>query len=605
MLNRSLAFAAILLLGVSCAFPQTVADNRKNETDEKFQEQAVNFLRETYGEVSNLRTIENRISFSSELAGLMWYHDETEARTMFAGVINDFRELLLQYDSQMNSFSSQADEDPYSGGFLFREITDKARVSQRFRIAMAVRKQVAESLAEHDPELALTFYFDSLAAVSNPELRKLAEDRYDSPENKLIGQIAAKDPEKAMKFARRSLSTGFESRHLDLLKQIYTKNPDTAVSFGADVLGELKQEKSEKINLWATGQMLEWGTQLLDDSRKSGKTKAVFTESELRTVADTLGQAFLARDLSEMNSMAYTATSYTAAIARYSPSRAAQVRSKFGLKADDERVGSIAALRYKVSNANTANTNAGLTSRPASMNTNMGRYDQERQKQELAEREMFKQVTQLGSKQSPREEREKIVDQARKLIASTPGRDKKITALSMLAAQVARVGDKELAADIMKDASALVNPDPRNYQDFMLSWMLASGYAAADPDKAFPFLEDIIGRANETLSAFIRVGEFIDISGEMIHDGEVQVGAFGGSMVRGITGSLGMADATVLHLAKADFEKTRSLTNRFDRPEVRTLAKMLVIRAVLRPQAKDKDNPVNSAETGSEEANEQ
>jgi hypothetical protein len=239
------------------------------------------------------------------------------------------------------------------------------------------------------------------------------------------------------------------------------------------------------------------------------------------------------------------------------------------------------------------------------MNTNMGRYDQERQKQELAEREMFKQVTQLGSKQSPREEREKIVDQARKLIASTPGRDKKITALSMLAAQVARVGDKELAADIMKDASALVNPDPRNYQDFMLSWMLASGYAAADPDKAFPFLEDIIGRANETLSAFIRVGEFIDISGEMIHEGEVQVGAFGGSMVRGITGSLGMADATVLHLAKADFEKTRSLTNRFDRPEVRTLAKMLVIRAVLRPQAKDKDNPVNSADTGSEEANEQ
>ena len=603
MLNRSLALTAVLLLCFSCAFSQTVPDNKKNEADEKFRQQAVDFLRETYGEVSNLRTIENRISFSSELAGLMWYHDETEARTMFAGVINDFRELLLQYDGQMNSYAPQAEDDPYSGGYLFREVTDKGRVLQRFRIAMAVRQQIAGSLAEHDPELALTFYFDSLAAVSNPELRKLSVDRYDSFENKLIGQIADKDPEKAMKFARRSLSSGFESQHLSLLKDMYSKNPDLAVSFGADVLSELKQEKPEKVSLWGTGQLLDWGTEILDKSRKGGKTKVVYTDTELRQIADILGQSLLAKDSSEMGSITYTATAYTSTIARYSPARAAQVRAKFGLKADDERVTS--SSRYRVSNANTSNSNGGLASGSPRMNTNTGRYDQGRQKQELAEQEMAKQVEQIGNKQLPKEEREKIVDQARTLIASTPGRDKKIMALSMLAAQVARAGDKELAGDIMKDASSMVNPDPRNYQEFMLSWMLASGYAAADPDKAFPLLEDIIGRANDTLSAFVRVGEFIDVGGEMIRDGEVQVGAFGGSMVRGITGSLVMADATVLQLAKADFDKTRSLTNRFDRPEVRTLAKMLVIRAVLGPKSKDTGDPVKTADVEADEESDQ
>jgi hypothetical protein len=57
-------------------------------------------------------------------------------------------------------------------------------------------------------------------------------------------------------------------------------------------------------------------------------------------------------------------------------------------------------------------------------------------------------------------------------------------------------------------------------------------------------------------------------------------------MVRGLTGELGMADSTIQLLAKADFTKTKNLTNRFDRPEVRVLAKMMVIRAILGPGQK-------------------
>jgi len=111
--------------------------------------------------------------------------------------------------------------------------------------------------------------------------------------------------------------------------------------------------------------------------------------------------------------------------------------------------------------------------------------------------------------------------------------------------------------------------------------MLASGLATSNPDKAFPLLEETIGRANDTLAAFIKVGEFIDVAEEVIQDGEVQVGAFGGQMVRGLTRELGMADTTIQVLAHADFGKTKALTNRFDRAEIRILAKMMVLRAVL------------------------
>ena len=200
----------------------------------------------------------------------------------------------------------------------------------------------------------------------------------------------------------------------------------------------------------------------------------------------------------------------------------------------------------------------------------------------------------LGSKPLPKEEREKVVEQARKIISQTPGKEKKVVALSLLAAQVVKMGDKELADDIMNDAERLVQPQPKNYQDFLLSWMLASGYAEANPNKAFSLLESTILRANDTIAAFVKVAEFIDTNDELIDDGEVQVGMFGGDMIRQITGELGMASGTIKSLSKADFAKTKNLTNTFDRTEIRVLAKMMVLRAVLDPGKKkiDEDQDV-------------
>jgi hypothetical protein len=232
--------------------------------------------------------------------------------------------------------------------------------------------------------------------------------------------------------------------------------------------------------------------------------------------------------------------------------------------------------------ARAVNATAYASNTPAnSANANISPSQLARLDREKNEKQMMDDVMKVGNKDLPKEQRDAIIGQARKILLLTPGRDKKIAGLSMLAAQVAKAGDKELADQIMKDAEALVNPQPKNYQDFLLTWMLASGYASANPDKAFPLLQDTIARANDTLAAFVKAAEFIDVNGEIIEDGEVQVGAFGGSMVRDMTRELNLADSTIRVLAIADFEKTKDLTNRFDRQEVRILAKMLVLRAVL------------------------
>ena len=75
------------------------------------------------------------------------------------------------------------------------------------------------------------------------------------------------------------------------------------------------------------------------------------------------------------------------------------------------------------------------------------------------------------------------------------------------------------------------------------------------------------------------------------HDPRVR-GAFGGGMIRGLGKELGIAEAAIDRLVHADFTKTKALTNRFDRPEVRVLAKMMVLRTVLGKKAAP-PTPVN------------
>jgi hypothetical protein len=581
------------------AAAQTVPETA-TEQKELLQKEAVAFLRETLSDVNGMRSLENRISFAAEIASLMWFHDEREARGMYGAVIGDFRDLLMRYDGQMNALGITPEDDTGSGrGFGFMiEPTEKGLILRRFRTAMGVRQQIAMSIAEHDPELAYSFYNDSLAAISNQEFRKQAEARDTFFEAQLLTQIAEKNPAKAVQFAKTFLGKGVNYQHLELLKKIYAKDAERGAEFGDAMLSRIKTDKLDDSDSYVVRSLIEFGGATLDASKKPGGKKPVYKLEQLRELAEILAQALLKQtDAAAIN------PSYIEAIQKYAPGRAAQLRSKFknsatmpGSNFSYSANAMNAAANAAAHAANAAAYSDGSGYSNSNSNSRYGQQGLEREAREKAESKLLEDVAGLDKNQLPKEARDKFIAEARKIIAQTTGRDKKVLGLSMLAAQVAKIGDRELAAEIMRDAQAFVSPTPKNYQDFLLTWMLASGYANSDPEKAFPLLEETIARANETLSAFIKVGEFMDVAEEMIQDGEVQVGAFGGQMVRGLTRELGMADVTIQVLAKADFGKMKNLTNGFDRPEIRVLAKMMVLRAVLSPK------PIQSTEKMIEEA---
>lgn len=567
-MHRKILLLLVVLIFTRTAFPQTVPDAKKTEDAAKLEKEAVEFLRETSADVNNMRSSENRISFNSELASLMWFHDEKEAKAMYAIVISEFKRLVMQYDVQMNSPALPTDDDTY-GGIFGGDRYGRTPVERKFRVALAVRQQIAMSLAEHDPDNAFNFYDDCINLISNPELKKETEASDKNFELQLIKRIAETNAAKASQYGKATLKNGFSQEHVELLHKIYAKDQDKAIEFGAAILSTIKSDKPKIDNLYVYFSLLSFASENFDASKKGDGKKAIYSQSDLRDMAELFGQTIL-----ENNEAGFSGVGYAELIGKYAPSRAAQIRAKF--RSSTLRGNTSSNMAASASNANGA---AVEMSRINGETTNVQAVADEAR--EKISRQMMGDVLSLGTKTLSKEERETIVAQSRKIISQTPGKEKKLMGLSFLAARVNRAGDKELAAEIMKDAASLVNPQPKNYQDFIFIAMLASGYAEADPDKAFPLLDDTIGRINETLNAFVKVAEFIDTNQEMIDDGEVQVGAFGGSMVSGLTSELGIAAPTIRSLVKADFAKTRGLTNRFERPEIRILAKMMVLRAIL------------------------
>ena len=159
-MSKIAALFVLVFVLSSSARAQVVPEKNPTEDAQKLRKEAVAFLRETLSDVNGMRSLENRISFTAEMAALMWFYDESEGRAMYAGAIGDYRDLLARYEAQMNSLGVTIDDAgrmPGPMSFMI-EPTEKARMLRKFQVAMTVGQQIAMSLAEHDPELANRFY---------------------------------------------------------------------------------------------------------------------------------------------------------------------------------------------------------------------------------------------------------------------------------------------------------------------------------------------------------------------------------------------------------------------------------------------------------------
>ena len=560
MLKKLFVNLFLIISLTTAVLPQT-SDADKKEKEEKLKEDTVLFLRETASDISNLRTVENRIGFSSEIAALMWFYDEKEARAMFNNVTTDFRQMLQQLDAQLNAtkFDEESSE-MYSVPFL-RGSDQKAQLYRKFSKVMSVRQQITTALAEHDALLAYSFFNDTGSAITNPKFRQQNDEMSTYFEMQILQKIAEQNAAKGLEFGRKSLAKGVKPNHIDLLEKIYDKDAESGAAFGEEIISKLKSDNGaeswEKRYLYS--RILSLGLKNKKAIKDKPTQKPVFSEQSLRDISELIAQDYLRSDTS--NSMPDSELINN--IEQLTPARAAQLRQ-----------------RTKAYNTN-ANVSYSNTNSAISVKI------EDKVRKAKPEEETFETLKNLETKKLSDEERAKAIAEAGKMIEKIEDPNAKMMALSGLAVQIRKSGDKDLALEIMKQAESFVNQTPKSYVDYVQMWMLAGSYAQIEPDKSFPILESAVLNLNDTISAFIKVAEFIDTNGEIMEDGEVQVSGFGGGgITRELTGVMVMSGPTLKNLAEADFNRTRNLTNKFDRTEVRILAKMLVLRAMLGEKTK-------------------
>jgi hypothetical protein len=185
------------------------------ETNPKPQrEKAIDLLESLATQLSTLQSAENRARIGANIADSLWTHNEKRARALFISIEEDIRWGI--YDREVNH-----PRDEYAS-----------------MVFMQLRTDTVARIAKHDPELALDFLKGTAPTYENPP-RSVVERERDL-EVKLATQIAANNPDLALKVGRQSLSRGFSDELLSLLKQLLRKHREQGLTLYKETVRKLR-----------------------------------------------------------------------------------------------------------------------------------------------------------------------------------------------------------------------------------------------------------------------------------------------------------------------------------------------------------------------------
>jgi hypothetical protein len=204
-------FLAFLLLTGSAHAQEPQA---RRAADPELQKKAIDLLRTVADQIGTLQSTENRARLGSNIAASLWKHDEQRARRLLDSVQIDIN-LGLQ----------TVDEDERTNTEM-RLVFFKLRIDTVGRIATLDAEAALAFLKATEPEMDLT---------KAPELAEMTRHL----EIQLANQIAAENPELALKLGRNSVARGFSNELLKLLRLLARKDREKAQILYKEIVAKL------------------------------------------------------------------------------------------------------------------------------------------------------------------------------------------------------------------------------------------------------------------------------------------------------------------------------------------------------------------------------
>ncbi|MDQ3133432.1 MAG: hypothetical protein M3Q76_01330, partial [Acidobacteriota bacterium] len=173
------------------------------------------------------------------------------------------------------------------------------------------------------------------------------------------------------------------------------------------------------------------------------------------------------------------------------------------------------------------------------------------------------------------------VEQARQLLTRLKSVDERISMLLRLSTVVADKGDARLGRQLLDEAWNQLGGRARNSSQFSLQLQIAQAYARHDPERSFEIVEGSIDRLNELLAAAVALDGFVQ---ESFADGELRL-----HQGQPWSQSIEQCAHELTTLVRTDRERARAAADKFQLPEARLVALLGVARGILSLSAADSD----------------
>jgi hypothetical protein len=161
----------------------------------------------------DVHMIQTRVHNQTQAAQLAWPINEKLARRLITDAMSGVRDYMAQQEN--------ADQDFYQG----------------YNTAMQMRQEVMQVLSNNDPDLALSF-LRSTQDIANPFDGQ--PDQELQLEMNLAGQIARKDPRRALQIAEDGLTRGYSSGLTNVISGLRISDPLLAARLAKETAAKLQ-----------------------------------------------------------------------------------------------------------------------------------------------------------------------------------------------------------------------------------------------------------------------------------------------------------------------------------------------------------------------------
>jgi hypothetical protein len=565
------------------------------EKRQELERKTLSLLDEVASASWGLKLAENRSFIQATVADLLWPHDEKRARSLFWEALNGFG-LTTNAAFDDPATKGAANESTAKGASAKNQNDDKARNQKRYYEIYAARRELLMKVARRDPQLALDMLRASRPAPLAQDGGKFEVPDETELENWIATEAAERDPKKALQIAREVLAKGLKFELLHLVQRLNKHNQEMATEFAGDIIGKL-----QTANLTADLDTWQLADTLLIISRVPNVQQAAdlspqlswihikLSDDQKRKLVELLTDA--AMSLTTSPNLLNNLHEIMPEIEQFAPDRVPKLKARMAQSAR--------TLNRNQQDWNTYNDlfrngtpeemiQAGVTvgERPRhalysqaivlavlrDRANGLREYINSKVEDESRRRSL---LDALDAEQISAAVHRGKIEELRKLLSVIRIKEQRARAMAELAILLEKKGQHDEALELLGEAQALVKVDLMSETQSHALLTLLLAYALVDPAKAFGIVEPIIDRANDNISKLLLLDK-IAKSGN-VKSGEIVLSQSGVPLDVAIM----KYGPGVVALAKADFNRTRGLADRFQRNELRLFTRLLLAHSIL------------------------